>query len=72
MEASPGASYTVMTTVLTTAMHGEKFRWVRALGVVLTGLCIWQSAPVLLPSALALRRRRSRFPTALWCCADAF
>ncbi|PSC69312.1 hypothetical protein C2E20_7167 [Micractinium conductrix] len=26
MEASPGASYTVMTTVLTTAMHGEKFR----------------------------------------------
>jgi hypothetical protein len=25
-EASPGASYRILTTVLTTAMHGEKFR----------------------------------------------
>jgi hypothetical protein len=27
-EASQGSSYRVLTTVLTTAMHGEKFRWV--------------------------------------------
>lgn len=28
LEAAPGSAYTIMTTVLTTAMHGEKFRWV--------------------------------------------
>lgn len=27
MEAAPGSSYALMTTVLTTAMHGEKFRY---------------------------------------------
>lgn len=26
LEAAPGSAYTIMTTVLTTAMHGEKFR----------------------------------------------
>lgn len=28
MEVSPESGYRAMTTVLTSAMHGEKFRWV--------------------------------------------
>lgn len=35
-EASPGTSYRVLTTVLTTAMHGEKFRRAAAVAFAAT------------------------------------